>query len=91
MAADPVFVDCPEGAWTKVADGATVGQLHKVSDDPSNYLQTYRLAGEAAPTLIADGVPAFPDNGRSDPISSDAAIDVYIWPQTAAGRVRVDL
>ena len=86
----PVFEDCPADEWTKVAENATVGQIHMITLTPGVYQQTYRDTGGAAPTLESDGVPAFPD---SEPlsISSDAPIDVYIWPKGADGRVRVDL
>lgn len=88
--ADPVFVDCPTDEWTKVAENVKVGQIHLITLTPNIYQQTYRDTGGAAPTLVGDGVPAFPD---SEPlaISADAPIDVYIWPKGAVGRVRVDL
>ncbi len=53
---DPIFVDCPEGEWTKVATDVTSGQVHKVSKTPNVYSQTYRDTGGAAPTLDSDGV-----------------------------------
>ena len=88
--ANPTFVNCPKDSWTKVATNVTTGIIHKVYLEPYSYLQTYQLTGEAAPTLKADGVPAFLEN-RREAISATAAIDVYLYPITAAGRVRVDV
>jgi len=88
--ANPVFVDCIEDQWTKVATNVTSGVLHKVTEKPYEYLQTYRLTGGAAPVLKSDGVLAFIDN-RYELISSSVAIDVYIYAITGRGRVRVDV
>lgn len=88
--ADPVVVACPANQWTKVASSVTTGQIHVMSKDPNIYLQTYRDAGEVAPTDKSDAVPAFVA-GCPATISSLAGIDIYIFPVGAAGSVRVDL
>jgi len=88
--ANPVFVDCPEGAWTKVATDVTSGVIHKVTEAPAEYLQTYKMTGVAAPTLVGEGVMIF-ENSRSEVISATAGIDIYIWAVDQAGRVRADL
>jgi len=85
--ADPVIEACPAGEWTAVATNQTTGVIHILKTDPDKYLQTYRDTGEAAPTLIGEGVPF----EGSLQISAAAGIDVYIWPIGKAGNVRVDL
>ncbi|KPK96021.1 hypothetical protein AMJ80_02455 [bacterium SM23_31] len=90
--ADPVYVDCPADAWTKVATGITTGQLWRKKLGPV-YLQTYRMTtnpANPAPTDQEDGVQIFTANNNI-PISATAPIDVYIFPVGAAGRVRVDI
>lgn len=89
--ANPVFIDIPKGAWTKVATGVVTGQIWRAKSGPI-YLHTYRLTTGTAPTDSAEGMPIFRD---ADPdveqISSNAAIDVYIYCPDEAGRVRVDI
>ena len=90
MAADPVIFACPVDTWIEVATGVMLGTVHKLSNAPTLYKQTYRLAASVAPTDESDAVPAFV-NGEPLPISADAIIDVYIMAKTNAGSVRVDL
>lgn len=85
--ADPVIIACPVGEWTPVAINKTTGVVHILKTDVDNYLQTYRDTGEAAPTLISEGVPF----DTPLVISASAPIDVYIWCMGEAGSVRVDL
>lgn len=85
--ANPVLVNCPEGQWTKVATNVTAGVVHIVSLDPEKYTQTYRVTAGPAPTTLDEAV-WFKDELS---IAASAAIDVYIWPIGAAGKVRVDL
>ncbi|MCK5604103.1 hypothetical protein KAR91_19605 [Candidatus Pacearchaeota archaeon] len=88
---DPLMVACPVGTWTKVATNVLVGMIHE-KDTKAHYLATYRDTGGAAPSDDGDeGVLAFSDADRALAIQSTAAIDVWIYAQTAAGRVRVDL
>lgn len=89
--ADPTFINIPEGGWTVVATDTTTGLLHKTSHAPSVYLQTYRLTGGTAPTLVTDGVEAFKNLSNTEVISSADAIDVYLWAVSADGRVRADI
>lgn len=89
--ANPAFVACTKDVFIKVATNVTTGQLHRKSSSPSGYLQTYKLTGEAAPADNADlGVRMFLD-AEAEPISSSAAIDVYVMCQGADGRLRVDV
>lgn len=87
--ANPQFISLPAGLWLPVAINVTAGQIHKVLSGPT-YLQTYRMTGQAAPTLKSDGVIWDALQNHLE-ISASAEIDVYIWCDGAAGRVRVDL
>ena len=89
--ADPVLVDCPSNVWTKVATNVTTGQIHKKDETPQEYLSTYRDTGGAAPTDKEEGVAIFVADKLTEIISAAAAIDVYIYPITSIGKVRVDL
>jgi hypothetical protein len=88
--ATPVIVACPAGAWTKVATNVQTGFIHKMKTAPNVYLQTYRDTGDAPPTLRTEGVEAFVDE-PTEAISAVAGIDIYLWVDDVAGRVRVDL
>lgn len=93
--ANPLTVSCPADVWTKVATNATAGMVHKFYDDddiadPTAYLQTYRVSGEAAPTSKDEGVVCFYES-NSEIIESSYGIDVYIMPIDRAGSVRVDI
>lgn len=90
MATDPAIVTCTLDTWVKVADAVTSGIIHKVSNAPTIYKQTYRVAANPAPTDDTDAVAAFVD-GAPLAISADATIDVYIKAKGSAGSVRVDL
>lgn len=88
---NPVFVDCTKNEWALVATDVTSGVIHKTTAIASRYLQTYKLTGEAAPTLKADGVRIF-DDGLDEIIASSVGIDVYIFVVGEVnGRVRVDI
>ena len=88
--ATPVFVTCTKDVWTKVATDVTTGAIRRGDVTPYEYLQTYRETGDPAPTLKSDGVPAF-EGGRTEIISAVNGIDVYLYPITNNGRVRVDV
>jgi hypothetical protein len=85
--ADPAIVACAAGAWTKVATNVTAGVIW-AKDNPGQMLQTYRKTGEAAPTLINEGMPL---QIPGQEISSLTGVDVYIWAKENAGSVRIDL
>jgi hypothetical protein len=89
--ANPLIVDCPKEVWTKVATDVVTGQVHKKSEEPELYLHTYRLTGEAAPTIRTEGVEIFIYENLSENISALAGIDVYVMPIGEDGKVRVDL
>jgi len=89
--ADPVIVDIPKGSWKVVATNVTTGQVHKLFEQPNEYLHTYRMTGNPAPSNKNEGIAIFVDNELTELISSVAAIDVYIWCVEENGRVRVDL
>lgn len=86
--ANPVFVTCPADEWKKVATNVQTGFVHRFSG-ANGYLQAYRDTGDAPPTLESQGVVVFELSG-TESILATAGIDVYIWAQGAAGKVRVD-
>ena len=88
--ADPVLVTCTADAWTKVATNVTAGKVKIVSNDPDQYLETYRDTGGTAPSGTP-GEEAILVNGEVVTIGASAGIDVYLYARGAAGRVRVDL
>lgn len=86
--ANPVIIDCPADTWTKVATAVTSGLVHIFVGEKLKWLQTYRLTGEAAPTDKSDAIALVEP---TDTISASSAIDVYVYPNGGAGKVRVDL
>jgi hypothetical protein len=85
--ANPVIVACPADAWTKVATNVTAGNVY-VLDQSVEYLSTYRMTTDPAPTARTEGIKLDPPG---QPISAAAGIDVYVYAITNAGSVRVDL
>lgn len=89
---DPVFISLPANTWTIVAASVTSGKIWRANTGPSQYLHTYRDAGNPAPTDRSEGMPIFTDNEPDyEQIKSNVSIDVYVYPVNDAGRVRVDL
>jgi len=89
--ANPALITCTKNTWTKVATNVTTGQIHKKSEAPQEYLSTYRMTGGAAPTNKEEGVTIFVGGNITEAISAIAGIDVYIYPVTTDGKVRVDI
>lgn len=87
----PSVVTTPVGEWTLVVSNVTSATIHVLKRNASvtGYAQTYRPTGDAAPTLITEGV------GFKDAFYAGApvAIDLYVWAHGTAGesgQVRVD-
>ena len=89
MATTPTFVNIPADTWTLVADAVLSGLVHIKKPNTDGYMHYYKKDGEAVPTADDDTL-GIPFEGTAF-ISTDEAIDVYIWSWTVAGRVRVDL
>lgn len=87
--ANPVVIDVPTGAWLKVGTDVLTGFIHILKFD-SLYLQTYRLTGDAAPT-VDDPTEGAEMDRPGAPVSSSVGIDVYLFCTSAAGKVRVDV
>lgn len=90
--ADPSFVNIPNGVWTKILTNVTSGIIWKITE--TEYIYTYRMTGNPAPTLESDGVRIFKDDDESDnqvSLSANAGIDIYLWAKNKDGRVRVDV
>lgn len=89
--ANPVYpVNVVKDGWRKVATSVVTGTIYKMKTD-TTYLQTYRLTGEAAPTLRTEGVRLFQEFPDMERISSPAPIDVYVWCDNEDGILRVDV
>jgi hypothetical protein len=88
--ANPISIFCPENTWKKVATNVTIGQVKRLSNLPSKYLEMYKMTGQNAPSGKSKGVPIFLQNNYEG-ISSSSAIDVYIMAIGGNGKVRVDL
>ena len=86
--ANPAIVACPADVWTKVATNVQVGNIWILKKLNKGYLQTYRLAGEAAPTVTTEGIE-IKEPGMA--IDSSPGIDVYIYAKSGDGSVRVDV
>ncbi len=87
--ANPIFVDCPAGTWTLVAEKVITGFVRNKLRGPQ-YLQTYRVHGDSTPTEQSEGIQIFVDSDTAT-ISATADIDVYIMALGKDGKVRVDL
>lgn len=85
--ASPVVKTLIADAWTLVAEASTGASIHILDFSPKMYLQTYRVAGQAAPTDMADAI------GLKDEkeVANEAPVDIYIVAQGADGRIRVDV
>jgi hypothetical protein len=90
MATTPTFVSIPANTWTLVANAVTDGVVHIKERHSHGYLHYYKVDSEAPPAA-ADDTLGIPFDRYSAVISSDAAIDVYIFSRYEAGEVRVDL
>jgi len=91
--ANPVFIDCTEGEYTKVATGIITGFFWRIKAD-AEYFYTYRITEDPAPTLFDDSVRIFKDDDESDNVVElvfNELVDVYIWSVGGAGRLRVDV
>lgn len=95
--ANPVFVDCPEGVYTKVATAIIDGFLWRVKAGANvEYHYTYVVVTDpptAAPTLFEDAVRIFKDDDESDNVlelTYNELVDVYVWCTGGPGRVRLD-
>ena len=88
----PVFVALPADTWTKIATNILRGQVHLVSTKPNVVRYTYiQPTGAAAPANDAAlGTPVF-EGVTTESLSFITGADVYLRPDGAIGRVRVDL
>lgn len=85
---DPTIV--LKDGWRLVASGVTSGNIHKLKNTPSSYLQTYRIKDDPAPTDKEEGALMF-ELSNQEPIDASEEIDIYIWATGADGLIRVDV
>ena len=86
---NPVIIACPQDAWKLIASNQIFGYLFEMNKKPDKYLYTYRLTGEAAPTLKTEGVPIFQTEEKKLIISM-LAVDIYIMAIGNDGSIRYD-
>jgi len=90
--ANPKIVSLKADTWVKVAEGVTDGVIKKLSNSPSMYLETYRMAGGNPPTGTEEGCLLFSDVWiYGSFIGNDNPIDVYVRAVGSDGKIRVDL
>ena len=86
-------ISCPIGVYTKVATNIIgVNFLWKMIAS-ADYHYTYRLTGQAAPTLFSEAVLFFRDDNGSwnvQELTYKEEVDVYLWCTKTAGQVRLD-
>ena len=90
--ANVVFTNLTKDAWTKVATNVTSGTIHHVKNSNAVVLQASVDTGDAAPTLVSEGVRAFTESrfGLREVIASSKSIDVYLFTVAENVRVGVD-
>ena len=84
MASNPLRVEFDTNTVKKIATNVIAGNIFKHHYDGREFLycQTYRLTGEAAPTVSemrGEMVLMFQDNPEVEPITSQSAIDIYVY------------
>lgn len=94
--ANPAVVEItPANTWVKVATNVTAGTIQindsAESKNPTAYLQTYRMTGEAAPSNTSDEGSLMFQDINIEEISATAGIDVYVMARGVAGELRVNL
>ena len=90
MPDNPEVVPCPEGVWTLVAAGTASASMHKLSNAPGVYKQTYRIANDPAPTDDTDAIKIFIGGEITHSFSHSPGVDIYIKAIGADGSVRLD-
>ncbi len=89
--ANPVKVNIPEDTWTLVAGNVKTGLISIKQWQPSRYWQTYRIAGDPAPTGDQSEDTSVETLARDIPIGGSSSIDVYMFSKDVAGAVVVAL
>jgi len=86
---NPSIVNCQQDTWTLIASDQIFGYIYPVNKRPDKFLYTYRLTGEAAPTLKTEGITIFQTEEKKMVIAF-AAIDIYVMAIGNDGSVRYD-
>lgn len=89
--ANPVIRSIKEKVVSIIATNVTTGVVNKHREQGRDfqYLVTYRLTGEAAPSsaeMLDEGVIMFMDNPEQETISNTAAIDIYVYGNDEDGK-----
>jgi len=86
--ANPVNVPLPKGVWVKVATAVVTGRITIKEWQASNYWQTYRLTGEAAPTDTTTATLGFKPEIL---LQSQEDSDFYMMARVYSGSVVVSV
>jgi len=89
--ANPLLVEIPADTWTPVLTEAFSGTVKIIKEDPDAYYETYRVAGDPAPTQ-APGDADFDGYPFKEflCVSDGSGVDVYVYAVKKVGKVRVD-
>lgn len=85
--ANPTFTDTPTGQWTLVASDVIAG-VAQLQNAASSYWHIEIDANDAAPITRSEG--AFIGGEYLDIGYQEGLVDVYIWSESTAGRIRWD-
>ncbi len=86
--ANPTEVICPADEWTKVASSVKTGFVHVVKSEMVALYQTYRTAGDKAPTNLDLPVMLIQP---TDDINLTANSDIYVYSKGGETILRVDV
>lgn len=89
--ANPISVPITNGVWTPVATSVLSGLISIKEWNATDYYQTYRVAGDPAPTGDETEETSVQIKTYQVQISSAVAIDVYIYCTETDGRVVLSL
>ncbi len=86
--ADPTVVTLTKNTWVKVASSVTAATIDIRLYEGQPIYQTYRMAGNAAPTDLSDATIC---ESAQLVVSTSAAIDVYLYAFDQASSARVSI
>lgn len=86
---NPVVVPCPADEWTLIGSDIRGTRLHRIGSQATNYVWTYRLIGDPAPTDPSEGKSLF-DKDDNFQLPKTKGLDFYVYPHKKDGSVRLD-
>lgn len=80
-AGTPEWPSMTEGEWNKIATGVLTGSIDRLNSQYKYYVTSVVTAAAAPIAAIKEKSPVIFEDGNQEPIGSQVAIDVYIWPE----------